>query len=562
MSLSVREVLTPLRKPALVRLASIRGLPARGPKSELRKRLTYSYRGNVEAVLDEMRREDLLIVGRDYADRFDLQGLTQLRAPDVRNFLRSRFVGVLESDAISQVDAEDRGSTDHNVELYLSGRKGDRERTQGIRHLALGVLQKEAAAAERATVLSAYYVRGVLNDLLGACRGEVRVVLNGLGGQRLDRQVDELQELQSTLVERGVNSSIRLGFSKGIFHTKLYLFETKSETVAWVGSANATGAGLSGHNEEILVRMSPAPQSVMLYAESVWHGSEDLADYRHAVDSLPAFFRTGTLYYESYAQLQRTLNPFRRFVAGLPEPERIKISPLQTAFADAEAGIGAFNLDKVYKATRSEVVQLEPTKKHVRLRDYAIETCYGYWVPECFVGDADEMLKAASKQNRELLESWRDWLSEDDELIVNAFRTYLGDVKAMLEGRGVDWRKHGAPPSLFEATDAIQERIEKLRAALSHEGWLARHSQKFVASEVPEIWEDEAAREAFMESFFDSLALASTAKRRRRAAIMLLNALDRYTGTAQELRAALEASVQDPDWYEENLRDDADVERL
>ena len=101
-----------------------------------------------------------------------------------------------------------------------------------------------------------------------------------------------------------------------------------------------------------------------------------------------------------------------------------------------------------------------------------------------------------------------------------------------------------------------------MKAALSHEDWLARHSQKFVASEVPEIWEDEPARELFVDSFFDSLALASTAKRRRRAAILLLNALDVYTGTAQDLRAALEDRVQDPDWYEENLRDDADVERL
>ena len=198
--------------------------------------------------------------------------------------------------------------------------------------------------------------------------------------------------------------------------------------------------------------MSPAPQSVMLYAESVWHGSENLADYRHAVDSLPAFFRTGTLYYESYAQLQRTLNPFRTFVAGLPDTERIKISPLQTAFADAETGIGAFNLDKVYKVTRGEEALLEPTKKQVRFRDYAIETCYGYWVPEGLVGEVKEMLKAASRQNRELLESWRDWLSEDEDVIVNAFRTYLGDVKSMLEDRRVDWRKHGAPPSLFEAT--------------------------------------------------------------------------------------------------------------
>ena len=147
MNLSVREVLTPLGKPALVRLCSIRGLLVSGTKSELRKRLAYSYRGDVEAVLDELRRVDLLIVGRQHADRFDLRGLARLGVDAVRNLLRSRFVGVLEEEAATQADAGDRGSADHNVELYLSGREDDGGRTDGIRHLALGVLHREAAAA-------------------------------------------------------------------------------------------------------------------------------------------------------------------------------------------------------------------------------------------------------------------------------------------------------------------------------------------------------------------------------------------------------------------------------
>ena len=560
MGLSVRDMLTPLGKPALARLISIRGLRGRGTKDELRKRLTYSYRGDACAALDELRREDLLRVGQYYADRFDLGGLARLRVEDVRKLFRLRLVGVPENRAPTQADAEDRGSVDQNVELYLSGREDDREGTDGIRHLALGVLKREAAAAERATVVSAYYAREVLNELLSGCRGEVRVVLNGLGGQRLVRQRTDLKELRKTLAKTAMECSIRLGFSKGVFHTKLYLFEGKSGTVAWVGSANATRAGLSGHNEEILVRMSPAPQPVMSYAESAWLGGESL-DYRPDVDSLPAFFRAGTLYYECYAQLQRTLNPFRAFVAGLPDTERRKVTPLETDFADPEAGIGAFNLGRVYDVTRGGEALLEPSKRHVRLRHYAIETCYGYWVPECLVDEVTEMLRAASKQTREVLKNWRDWLSEEEDTIKDAFRTYLGDVKSMLEREGVDWRKHGAPPALFKATDAIQDRIERLKASLSHEGWLDRHSQKFVASTVPEIWDDDAARGMFEDSFFESFALASTAKRRRRAAIMLLNALDTYTGTAHDLRDALEDRVRDADWYEENIRYAAGDER-
>ena len=48
----------------------------------------------------------------------------------------------------------------------------------------------------------------------------------------------------------------------------------------------------------------------------------------------------------------------------------------------------------------------------MRFRDYAVETCYGYWVPECLVEEVDERLDAASAGKRAALERWRDWMSE------------------------------------------------------------------------------------------------------------------------------------------------------
>ena len=206
-----------------------------------------------------------------------------------------------------------------------------------------------AKDADSVTILSAYYVRGVLQTIAGACRGDVRIVLNGLGGRRLTEQAEELETLQATLRERSQSAEIRLAFAKGVFHTKMYVFGTGSDAVAWIGSANATKAGLSGRNEEVLVRVTPAPRSVLAYVESAWSRAMPVECCPGAVNSLTAFFRTGMLYYKPYATLQMTVNPFRGLMETLPEKEKQKISRFRSDFVEPETGIGAFSLNRMFE---------------------------------------------------------------------------------------------------------------------------------------------------------------------------------------------------------------------
>ena len=544
MALKVREVLTPLLRADLERICTKRGLPASGTKDRLLRRLAYSYRGNLDAVVDELRREDLLIVVRRLSYRVEFPpGLSRLAVAELRKLLKSVFRGP------GGGEGEEAGTRD--VELYRGGRTVG-GRGVAMRRFDIGTLASESAAADRVTVVSAYYVPAVLRELLGACRGEVRVVLNGLGGRRLDGQVKELEELREELGRRSKRAGVRLGFAEGMFHTKLYLFGNGAASVAWIGSANATGAGLGGHNEEVLVRIAPAPKSVTAYAASAWERGMDLDRCRQRVNSVAAFFGTGTLYYSPYGVLQKTHNPFRRFVEALPAPERRKISAFHSEFAEDEAGIGAFNLDRVFERAQPEEPVPEAATQQVRFRDYAVETCYGYWVPESLVAEVDERLDAASAGRRGALERWRDWMSENGEAVVDAYRTYLADARTMLEREGVDWKVH-ASPALFEATDVIERRVGTLVAELEDDGRLRRHSHAFVASEVPEIWEDALARRDFERSFFDALAIASGARRWSKAARLLLDALGLGSASAEEIEEALLDRVRAESWYEENF---------
>ena len=554
--MKVRDVLTPLLVTVLRRLCSNRELPVGGTKNELLKRLAYSYRGNVRAVLADLPKEELLGIARAYSDALDLpSGMRRLPVADLRELLHSAFTDAPEGRQTAEPTRSDEDSVWFDVELYSAGGAAlDGPGT--VRRFDLDTLRVHAAKADAMTVVSGYYVPGVLQQLLSACSGKARVVLNGLGGRRLTQQVEELEQLQEALDAEAKRIDLRLAFAEGVFHTKLYLFESGSETVAWIGSANATRAGLGGHNEEILVRVSPAPRSVMLYAESAWQRAVDLERCRQHVNSLPAFFRTGTLYYPPYVVLQKTLNPFSHLLERLPTEDKRKISVFHSDFADDEAGIGAFNLNRVFEQRRAGSGEVAPPKQQVRFRRFAVETCYGYWVPEALVAEADRVLDHAASGQRALLETWREWLSEDIDSIMSAYSAYLDDAKQMLEAEGVNWKKY-ASPTLFEETDGVMALIDKLVAELGDEDRLRRHIHAFVPTEVPEIWEDARATRTFEESFFGSLAISAAGKRRSAATNLLLMALGFHTRkslTAEDIREALELQLRDEHWYEENLR--------
>ena len=560
--MKVREVLTPLVKKALKRLCRRRGLPAGGKKDEILRRLAHSYRGDLSMLMLDLRQSDLLTVASAYSDcgkfpaRLWALPVSKLREVCLAVF-EERYVAPEGSVGVATEDGGDEEQQSEvpegevvDIALHATGHGG----ATGARHVDENLLAEMAEHADSVTILSAYYVRDVLETIAGACRGDVRIVLNGLGGKRLDTQAKELKSLQATFRERSRSAEIRLAFAEGLFHTKLYVFGRGSDAVAWVGSANATKAGLNGRNEEVLVRLAPAPRSVLAYAESAWSRALPVEGCWQAVNSLISFFRTGMLYYKPYATLQMTMNPFRRLMESLPAAEKRKITAFHSEYADDEAGIGAFNLNLVFveRAPEDESRERAVQRHRVELRRYAVETCYGYWVAEPFIEDVDLMLGEASAEKRRRLKSIRKWMKKDRGAIVQAYASYLKDVRGMLNDEGVEWRDHAAQ-ELFEDTSAVEGRVDSLLAALVKPR-LARHCQAFAPSEVPEIWEDNAACASFADSFFESLAYASSAGRRSGSAKLILDCLDLSRVTAVEIRTALKDALGEEGWYETNFR--------
>ena len=370
-------------------------------------------------------------------------------------------------------------------------------------------------------------------------------------------QLGELDALATRLGERNRSAEIRLAFSGGIFHTKLYVFEFEHDTVAWVGSANATSAALNGHNEEVLVRLDPAPPAVLDYVNGVWRSSSGLDDCRPDVDSLAAFFRTGDIYYRPYTHLRVTVNPFRPLLDQLPPEERAKLSPFSSQYAEAEAGIGAFNVRLVYENDVGNTVDVV-SRKQARIRPYAVETCYGYWVSEPFVNQVDEIISSASAAKEEFLADFHNWLEgEGLEQTLSAFSGYLADAKRIVREYDVDWQGY-APQygHVFESTDSIEKCIEDLVGQLSHPLDRAKHSHAFVTARLPEIWDDAVARGHFEQTFFESLE-AQSARRTHKwvsARWILHNVGIAGETTARKIKKKLEKRLSDPSWYS-SIRD-------
>ena len=325
--------------------------------------------------------------------------------------------------------------------------------------------------ARRTTVVSAYYIPKVLKRLLREC-ANARVLLNGLGGRRLGDQIEELKKLERKL-QRNVNENaeVKLAFSRGIFHPKLYLFETRAGSVAWVGSANATVAALGkqAQNEEILLRLEPAPPSLLAYAERVWKDGKSLEDCRPAVDSLPAFFRTGDLYYKPYATNPMTLNPFESLLRKLSSQQRESLAAFSSLYVESRAGIGAFSIRLAYMRGSGTSDSADgdgvESRSPATFRPYAVETCYGYWVADCFVEQVDTTLDEAAEVKKRFLERLRDWLTEGPGRChtIDAYRGYVETVRETMDSNGVDWEGtlEEGDPNPFDSTERIERRVEK-----------------------------------------------------------------------------------------------------
>ena len=174
-------------------------------------------------------------------------------------------------------------------------------------------------------------------------------------------------------------------------------------------------------------------------------------------------------------------------MASLPQEERDKITAFRSDFAEAEVGIGAFSIDRVLErdpereteGNARETQSEDSGSERLHVRQYAVETCYGYWVSEKFVDEVDALLESASQSKSATLKRLREWLVRREGFIVEAYQTYLATAKETMDSRGVAWSGY-ADPELFTDTEPVRKHIRSLVDKLSDEKRFKRYCQACV----------------------------------------------------------------------------------
>jgi hypothetical protein len=406
-----------------------------------------------------------------------------------------------------------------------------------------------------AMIASGFYDTTFLMGVIkaSACRS-IRLLFNGLAGRRLVDQRRELQELV-TQTGRSCDVEVKLAFAPGMFHTKLFLFRRAGATRVLVGSANATSAAFA-RNEEILVDL-PDDGQFLAYFDRAWASAMPLNDIDPKARSLIAFLRTGILYFKPTVSLQTTLNPFRELIKELSDQDRERLGGIPLPFADRGTGLGPFNLRLALVNGReaSQDDADDESNKRPSVRRFAIETCYGYWVPSCMEEELEQTLEVAGAQKK------ARWIDLRDQLDAADFETIEGRYKDYLKRVEVELQQIPRVGSHLArlTTDPFDPKrfrgfFNRVRAYLADDERIRRLAMPLVSGPVPELWDDKPAYDEFAGSFFEFLDhIARRPGKKPRVAGALLRRLEVEEPTGPgELREAFERLLGDSGWEDED----------
>jgi hypothetical protein len=446
-----------------------------------------------------------------------------------------------------------------------------------VSKLSATSLAAEFAAASHVGIASAFYDVPALRLLLQRSAKKpsrtIRVLLNGLGGDRLATQKQELTELASSLSAHGDRLDIRLAFEPAIFHTKLFYARSEQRCRAWIGSANATSAALvDTSNEELMVGFETGASRAIAYFESVFNDSSVSKPLSAIDDDLPArslvaFFRAGSLFFKPQVSLQKTFSPFSTLLGSLPQEEKAKFARRRIEYADAAAGIGPFNIVRALRNDRTSAIQDEDSadeeKTKVSLRPYALETCLGYWVPSAYVPLARGLIeRARGGKEAQLAALFAELKRFGWEALAKRYEQYLASAEEVMKELEIPWKKYIGQDSSAEsvpwgASDPF-ESMEAFRRVYSRmldslENHRERLSSPFVETDMPEIWTDPVATEAFINTAFEYLSFVSEKARWHKSAGAILVACRAPEGVApDDLRSAMTRLLRAQGWRRSN----------
>ncbi|MEB5928475.1 MULTISPECIES: phospholipase D family protein [Acinetobacter] len=369
----------------------------------------------------------------------------------------------------------------------------------GVQKLSKNCLYTEVKNAKKISIVSAYYSNIFLEDLFDNVNKskrkycQINLIFNSFSGQKLNEQIVDLKNLLEKLNNNGYSKiKIYLNRNSPIFHAKLYFVENLQSSTWFAGSANASIAGFST-NEEFLIKSKIKIKSIKKYIEDVINDSiaiDQIILDEVKESSLVGFFRNGSIYFKARNQLSFTFSEL-----NLPSHIEEKLAntdkPRNTNSGKAW---GAYNLRLSLNLSNED-----EEKNIVNLKPFTIETCYGYWIPNCYIQYIENEIDSRSNRSEdEFKEILKIMEHRGEDSIILDYKNYIHDIVEILEKNKIEF-----PIDESYLTERYKKFINRIKKILSDEKKLKKLCRPYIITGMPEIWLDDACFVAFKESFFD-----------------------------------------------------------
>lgn len=361
---------------------------------------------------------------------------------------------------------------------------------------ALNAIAEAIANSTETTIISAFYDEEFLLELMGnvptSMRADYRItmVFNGAYGRRLSAQVADLKSLRSRLRKSRFGSvDIRLiRIPGGLFHTKLYLVQNRTQPQWFVGSANATNNGFRV-NDEILLKLIGRHDELRSYTRDTIKKSYalDAEEFDAGPEDLTTFLRDGSLYFKSSAQVSFS------YPTKLPDTVVDKIAELniRPRYTDPALPFSAFNIRRAISEDIN--IDIRPERRVVRIRSYSVETCLGYWVPTALTEVVDARIEEKSGHQLQQLERLAEEMAQPERR--SRTLVQFGDFLSDIEQATGERLQRGT------MADSFAKYYDRLASRLSKPAMRERYARPLTDTSVPEIWDDPVASADFKETF-------------------------------------------------------------
>lgn len=297
------------------------------------------------------------------------------------------------------------------------------------------------------------------------------------------------------------DSGIFLVDLQRLFHSKFIFIRSAIMTRLIIGSINMTvnGIGARGNEELIYIHDNPNQrilQNIDKYIGFLYKHSTPVHGAREPLtrNSLRDFFLNGKL----YIQFDK-IRPFR-FELDLPQ-EIIRQKSLHP-FIDIKS-TSSVNILKFCKNFNPDNERDEEAANQApQWKRFCVETNYGYWAPNEYIDRINEILDERREQGENLLNEqlWEIPTEEFNTCAQKFFNEFANTIKKL----GSKWELNQKrwdnwicrlQKKLFDDTGIRSDFFDKLVSGV-------------VRTEMPDIWDSTFHREAFVDSFIESLQFA------------------------------------------------------